>query len=122
MEPAPPKILKQLLDSPYPTAHYLALRRLCEGRHPELDAVLVAKLDAYTKSADTVGFFWTCEALAQRGFGAAIPTLARYATAEHPSGLHGPVGMGYGYPAAKAVAHLARISHRGDSIRLSLVA
>jgi hypothetical protein len=105
-------VLEQLLDSPYPTAHYLALRQLCEGGHPELDAVLVAKLDAYAKSADTVGFFWTCEALAQRGFDASIPALARYATEEHPSGLHGPVGMGYGYPAAKAVAQLAAdVSH-----------
>jgi hypothetical protein len=105
-------VLQQLLDSPYPTAHYLALRQLCEGGHPELDAVLMAKLDAYAKSADTVGFFWTCAALARRGAHAAIPALARYATEEHPSGLHGPAGMGYGYPAAKAVAHLAAdVSH-----------
>ncbi len=105
-------VLQQLLDSPYPTAHYLALRELCEGGHPELDTLLVSKLDAYAKSADTVGFFWTCEALAQRRADAAVPVLARYASEEEFSGLHGPVGMGYGYPAAKAVAHLAGdVSH-----------
>ncbi len=105
-------IIRSLLDSPYPFAHYLALRELIEGQPADLDTLLIAKLDAYAKSADTVGFFWTCEALARRGAQSAIPTLARYATAEAFAGLHGPVGMGYGYPAAKALAQLAgRISH-----------
>jgi len=105
-------VFRQLLDSPYPFAHYLALRELVEGGHSDLDAMLTDKLDAFAKSADTVGFFWTCEALAKRGVQAAIPTLARYAGEESPPGLHGPVGMGYGYPAAKAVAYLAaEVSH-----------
>ncbi|MFH1921676.1 MAG: HEAT repeat domain-containing protein, partial [Planctomycetota bacterium] len=103
---------QELLDSPYPCAHYLALRELAEGGRPELDTVLTAKLEAYAKSVDTVGFYWTCEALAKRGVRAAIPVLARYASEENPPGLHGPVGMGYGYPAAKALAALAaEISH-----------
>jgi len=98
---------QRLLDSPYPTAHYLALREIAERGQPDLDTVLIGKLDAYAKSADTVGFFWTCEALAQRGVRAAIPALAAHAGEENPPGLHGPIGMGYGYPAAKAVAKLA---------------
>jgi hypothetical protein len=105
-------IIQELLDSPYPFAHYVALRELAEGLPVDLDAFLIAKLDAYAKSAATVGFYWTCEALRRRGVESAIPTLARYATSEHPAGLHGPVGMGYGYPAAKALARLAgRASH-----------
>ena len=105
-------VFQQLLDSPYPFAHYLALRELVEGGHSDLDAMLTDKLDAFAKSADTVGFFWTCEALAKRGVQAAIPKLARYAGDQSPPGLHGPVGMGYGYPAAKAVAYLAaEVSH-----------
>ena len=118
-------VFQELLDSPYPFAHYLGLRELAgmgrgtrgEGREIEnspldVDALLTGKLETYAKSADTVGFFWTCEALAKRGVRAALPILARYASDENPTGLHGPIGMGYGYPAAKAVAYLAReISH-----------
>jgi HEAT repeat protein len=106
------EVFRQLLDSPYPLAHYLALREVSEGGHPEMDAVLIAKLEAFAKTADTVGFFWICEALRRRGVQSALPALARYATDEEFSGLHGPVGMGYGYPAARAVAYLtADISH-----------
>jgi len=100
-------IIRELLDSPYPFAHYLALRELVEGLPVDLDAFLIGKLDAYAKSAETVGFYWTCEALARRRVESATAALARYATSENTPGLHGPVGMGYGYPAAKALAQLA---------------
>jgi hypothetical protein len=98
--------LRKMIDSPYPTAHYLALREIAECGAPDLDAVLIGKLEAYSKTADTVGFFWTCEVLARRGARAAIPALVAHAGEEHPAGLHGPIGMGYGYPAAKAIARL----------------
>ena len=39
--------LRQLLDSPYPFAQYLALRELLTGGQPELDNVLLDKLEAY---------------------------------------------------------------------------
>lgn len=107
-----PPLLRQLLDSPYPTAHYLALEASIERRPADWDALLIAKLGAFAKSADTVGFYWTCQSLAQSDAQAALPALAGYATGEHPAGLHGPVGMGYGYSAAKALAQLAgRIDH-----------
>jgi len=77
-------VLRRLLDSPYPFAHYLALEQLTQGGHPELDAVLIAKLDVYAKSVDTVGVFWTCEALARRGVQAAIPRLARFTQPGNP--------------------------------------
>jgi hypothetical protein len=96
-----------MLDSPYPTAHFLALREIAQGSAPAGEDMLIAKLDAFAKTADTVGFYWTCEALAQRGTRRAIPALARYATDEAFPNLHGPLGMGYGYPAAKALARLA---------------
>ncbi|MCX6907763.1 MAG: HEAT repeat domain-containing protein, partial [Verrucomicrobia bacterium] len=101
-------VLQRLLDSPYPFAHYLALRELLSGRHPELNTVLLKKLDAYAKNADTVGFYWTCEALARRGATDAMPALARYAQVENFPGTHGPLGMGLGHPAAKAIARLAQ--------------
>ena len=105
-------VVRQLLDSPYPFAHYLGLREMIEGLPGESDEILLEKLDAYAKSADVVGFYWTCEALGHRGVESAAAALARYATAEPPAGLHGPIGMGYGYPAAKALARLAGdVSH-----------
>jgi HEAT repeat protein len=99
--------LRRLLESPNPFAQYLALRELREGRHPELNALLLQRLDALAKAAETVGFHWTCEALARRGVVDALPVLARYARNESPPGLLGPLGMGLGYPAAKAIARLA---------------
>ena len=96
-----------MLDSPYPTAHFLALREVAEGSAPADEDKLLTKLDAFAKTADTVGFYWTCEALARRGTRRAIPALAKYATADVIANLHGPIGMGYGYPAAKALARLA---------------
>jgi len=110
--------LQRLLDSPYPFANYLALRELLSGRHPELNALLLKKLDAYTKLADTVGFYWTCEALAQRRVADAIPALARYAQVENFPGMHGPLGMGLGYPAAKAIARLAQKVEHPEVCRL----
>ncbi|MBI5687101.1 MAG: HEAT repeat domain-containing protein [Verrucomicrobia bacterium] len=105
---AAPPMLQRLLDSPYPFANYLALRELLSGKHADLNPLLLKKLDAYAKLAETVGFYWTCEALAQRGVADALPALVRYAQAENFPGMHGPLGMGLGYPAAKAIARLAR--------------
>jgi hypothetical protein len=105
-------VLQDLLNSPYPFAHFLALRQLRD--RPQLDAggQLTARLESFAKAADTVGFFWTCEAIAQRGAEDSIPLLVRCAELEAPDGVHGPAGMGFGYPAAKAAARLAgRLSH-----------
>jgi HEAT repeat protein len=116
-EAAPP-MLQRLLDSPYPFANYLALRELFSGKHAELNALLIKKLDAYAKLAETVGFYWTCEALAQRRVTEAIPTLARYAQSENFPGMHGPLAMGLGYPAAKAIARLAQNAEHPEVRRL----
>lgn len=111
-------ILREMLDSPYPFAHYVALRQLAGGDFPDMDEVLAAKLDAFAKSGDTVGFYWTCEALAARRMQAAVPQLVRYAQAETWPGLHGPIGMGCGYPAAKALARLVDNAARPETSRL----
>jgi len=101
-----------LLKSPYPYAHYLALHELPRKGPAGLDAQLISRLESFAKTADTVGFFWTCEVLADRRVDEAIPVLVRYAEMENPPGLHGPVGMGFGYPAAKAASRLAgQLSH-----------
>jgi hypothetical protein len=105
-------VIRTLVDSPYPFAHYLALRELAQGKYPNMDDTLVRTLDKSARSADTVGFYWTCEALAARKVDRAVPALVRFTTEDSPVGIHGPAGMGLGYPAAKAVARLAgRIAH-----------
>ena len=105
-------LLKRMVDSPYPFAHYLALREHSAGTNGVGPQLLIAQLDRFASSSDTVRFYWACEALADRGVQAALPELARLADTENPAALHGPLGMGVGYPAAKALARLAgRIDH-----------
>jgi len=63
-----------------------------------------------------VGFYWTCQVLAEREVRDAIEALAQYAVGEIRPGIHGPRGMGLAYPAARAIARLAGdISH--DEVR-----
>ncbi len=105
-------LLKKMLDSPYPFAHYLALREYSGGASTDEEQLLIAQLDRFANSSDTARFYWVCEALADRDAQAALPRLARLASTDNPPALHGPLGMGLGYPAAKALARLAgRIDH-----------
>jgi len=105
-------LLKKMVDSPYPFAHYLALREYSGRAAAEEKQLLIAQLDRFASSSDTARFYWACEALADQGVEAALPKLAQLASTENPAGLHGPLGMGLGYPAAKALARLAgRIDH-----------
>jgi hypothetical protein len=99
--------LQKLLASPYPFAQYLAIRGLGDGRFPDIEDRLTGLLDKCQQSSDTVQFYWTCELLADRRVKAALPILARMAHAADPPGIHGPPGMGHGYPAARAIARLA---------------
>jgi hypothetical protein len=96
-------ILWPLATSPYPFANYLALRE-SSGVALERDGELIGLLEKCVRSSDTVRFYWTCEALCDRQVKAAVPVLARLAHAPPPPDLHGPAGMGHGYPAAKALA------------------
>ncbi|MFW6124918.1 MAG: HEAT repeat domain-containing protein, partial [Pirellulales bacterium] len=113
------RLIDGLLDSPYPFAHYLALRAVGGGAGSDAIALLLEKLDSFAATADTVGLYWTCEALVARldsadpgaGRERAIAALARYTEAETPSGIYGPPGMGYGYIASKSVARLSGPSH-----------
>jgi hypothetical protein len=111
-------VLNQLIASPYPFAHYLALRESSQHRFAEPDAGLVELLEHCVRSSDTVRFYWTCEALARRKVQEAVPVLARLAHAESLPDLHGPAGMGHGYPAARALARLAGSLHHKEVERL----
>jgi hypothetical protein len=99
---------KALLDSPYPFAQYLALQESVGGKYQIADEKLIESLDMCAKATDTVRFYWTCEALAAGRIDKAIPTLVRFTADDNPPDLHGPAGMGFGYPAAKAVARLVQ--------------
>jgi hypothetical protein len=111
-------VLRQLLESPYPLAHYLALDELARVGCAGIDGELVQGLKNSGKPTDTVRFYWTCEALAARNVRSAIPALVPFTTEERPANMHGPAGMGLGYPAAKAVARLARKIEHAEVQRL----
>ncbi len=98
--------LRMALDQPAPYPHYLAAVALAERNDREAIPVLLAKLDASIKTADTVGFWWYCEALGRLRAKDALPTLARYAVAKNPPNTFGPEGMATGYIAATALARI----------------
>jgi hypothetical protein len=106
--------LLQMLDKSQPFAQHLSAKSL--GEHGNTDAIpaLTAKLDPFAKSANTVGFWWCCEALAQLvsrerkrpEVESAVQALAKHATATNPANTYGPPGMSTGYIAAKALAQI----------------
>jgi HEAT repeat protein len=100
------QVLLQALDTPYPFAHYLAAKGLAERGDQESIPTLVKKLDSFVQQNDTVGFWWTCAALAKLKAKAAVPVLEKYAVPTNPAGLHGPPGMALGYCAARALAEI----------------
>ncbi|MCI0458728.1 MAG: HEAT repeat domain-containing protein [Gemmataceae bacterium] len=112
------KALLAALETPYPYAHYLAAHGLAQRGDREAVPVLVRKLDQYIKAQDTVGFWWCCEALGRLKAAEALPTLGRYAVESNPTGTFGPVGMGTGYPAARALARIAADPRHKDVARL----
>jgi hypothetical protein len=108
----------EALDTPYPYAHYLATTGLAAGKHKTAIPRLIAKLDAYVKAQNTVGFWWCCEALAHLGAKEAAPVLARYAVPTNPPNTFGPDGMPVGYIASKALAQLIGDAQQPDVAKL----
>jgi hypothetical protein len=99
--------LKTALESPYPFAHYLACRVLARHKDQPGTDLLVRSLERFVKQQEEVGYWWCCEALAERQAREALPVLARYAGAKNRSGFFGPEGMATGYVAARALARIA---------------
>lgn len=112
------KALIEALDSPYPYVHFLAARGLAEMDCKEAIPALTAKLDAYVKAQDTVGFWWCCEALAGLQAKEALPALMKHAVPTKPPGMHGPDGMATGYIASKALAQIVADPKDGDVAKL----
>jgi HEAT repeat protein len=100
------KELLAALESPYPYARYQAAKTLADVGDKEAVPALLKKLDAAAKSADTIGFWWCCEALGRLGAREAIPTLAKYAAPSNPPNTYGPAGMALGYVSAWTLAKL----------------
>jgi len=110
--------LAAALDLPYPYANYLALSQLGRDSPKDAASVLLARLEAFARSGNTVGFWWACEALGQIGDARAIPVLARLAQPANPGNTFGPLGMPLGYPAARALGRIARTMDHVDVARL----
>lgn len=111
-------LIRQLIASNYPFAQYLALQECSGGRFPEMDDQWGTLLEKCVQSSDTVRFYWTCEMLADRQVVSAVPLLAKLAHAENTPWLHGPAGMGQGYPSAKAITRLLGDREREEVRRL----
>lgn len=101
------KPLLAALDRPAPYVHHLAAVALAERNDREAIPVLLTKMDAAVKAADTVGFWWYCDALGRLQAKDALPALAKHAVAKNPPNTFGPEGMAIGYPAAAALARIA---------------
>ncbi len=110
--------LIKALDSPYPYAHHLAARHLADGNHRAAIPALIAKLDAYAKVPDPVGFWWCCEALARFQAKDALPALAKYATGTNPPNSSAPEGMALGYISSKALAQIAADTKHDEVAKL----
>ncbi len=95
--------LAAALDSPYPYAHYLAARFIAARGDERFIAQLVHKLPLYVEAADTVGFYWAADALGRLRADAAAETLDRFAVETTWPKTWGPIGMAYGFAAARAL-------------------
>jgi Hydrazine synthase alpha subunit middle domain/WD40-like Beta Propeller Repeat len=99
--------LSAALDSPYPLAHYLAARLIALRNEQSFVPVLVQKLPAYAGAADTVGFYWVADALGRLRAESAVAALEPFAVAKPFDRTYGPVGMAYGFAAARALGMVA---------------
>jgi hypothetical protein len=112
------RLLTSLLEHQSPSVQFLAMERLTQNEHKEAIPDLLAKLDPFAKSANTVGFWWCCEALAKLKAKDAVPVLAKHATPTNPPNTHGPPGMATGYIASKALAQIVADPKHTDVERL----
>jgi HEAT repeat protein len=106
------------LESAYPYARYQAAKALAEAGDKEAIPALLKRLETAAKSADTVGFWWCCEALAHLKAEDAVRVLAKHAVAANPPGTFGPEGMALGYASARALARIARDAQQTEVKKL----
>src|SRR5207248_794187 len=101
------ELVAALLKSPYPFAHHLAAVLADGTGDADSLRLLVAALDGFVQSSDTVGFHAAAEALGHRRSADALPSLLKYAAPENPPGpVFGPRGMAFGWSASRAAARI----------------
>jgi hypothetical protein len=99
--------LQAALDSPFPFAHYLAARVIAVHGEKKFAPRLAEKLAGCVAAADTVGFYWYAETLGRLQAREAVAALAPFAVAKTYDRTYGPVGMAYGFAAARALGMIA---------------
>ncbi len=99
--------LKAALDSPFPFAHYLAARLIAVRQEAEFVPRLIEKLPGCMAAADTVGFYWYADTLGRMQAREAVAPLTPFATARAFDRTYGPIGMAYGFAAARALGMIA---------------
>ncbi len=109
-QPLTPELEKSLqvaLDSPLPFAHYLAARLIALRGETKFVPHLVQKLPGCITAADTVGFYWYADTLGRLKAREATVVLGQYAVSKMYERTYGPVGMAYGFAAARALGMIA---------------
>ena len=99
--------LQAALDSPYPFAHYLAAQLIAIRKESRFVPQLVQKLPGCITAADTVGFYWYADSLGRLNAKEAVAALAPYAAPKTFDRTYGPIGMAYGFAAARALGMIA---------------
>ena len=118
LSPELDKALQAALDSPYPFAHYLAARLIAVRNEQKFIPQLVEKLPGCVKAADTVGFYWYADALGRLRANAALGVLGQFAKPGTFERTFGPVGMAYGFAAARGVGMIAGDKDQSEIARL----
>jgi hypothetical protein len=106
------------IESPFPFAHYLASRFVAQREEGKLAGPLTKSLPAYVAAADTVGFYWACDALGRLRAKEAVATLSQYAVEKSFDRTYGPTGMAFGFAAARALGMIADDMQRDEVTRL----
>jgi HEAT repeat protein len=110
--------LQAALESPFPFAHYLAARLIAIRKEAKFSTQLSQRLPGCVKAADTVGFYWYADALGRLQAKEAIAALAPFAEPVTHDRTYGPIGMAYGFAAARALGMIAEDVQPAEIARL----
>jgi hypothetical protein len=110
--------LQAAFDSPFPYAHYLAARLIVLRKEARFVPQLVQKLPGCVKAADTVGFYWYADTLGRLKANEAIAALTSYSEPTTYERTYGPIGMAYGFAAARGLGMIADDASPAEITRL----
>jgi hypothetical protein len=110
--------LQAALDSPFPFAHYLAARLIAVRKESKFVSRLSEKLPGCVAAADTVGFYWYADTLGRLQGRSAVAVLAKWAQSRSYDRTYGPIGMAYGFAAARALGMIADDMQQAEIVSL----